>query len=67
MPSNEETSRVRRLIDRVATDLDQLTAEDRVQIEQAVALVRRSRTVHLGMPRVGQPPPDVRPARSRQP
>ncbi|WP_406296425.1 hypothetical protein [Streptomyces sp. NBC_00624] len=63
MPSQEESSRVRRLIDRVSSDLDQLTAEDRAQIEQAVALVRRSRTVHLGMPRVGQPLPDVRPSR----
>ncbi|MCX4808494.1 hypothetical protein OG594_44105 [Streptomyces sp. NBC_01214] len=60
-PSNEEINRVRRLIDRVTNDLDQLTAEDRAQIEQAVTLVRRSRTVHLGMPRVGQPLPDVRP------
>ncbi|MFF4392789.1 hypothetical protein ACFY0G_39570 [Streptomyces sp. NPDC001552] len=67
MPSSEEISQVRRLIDRVTTDLDQLTAEDRAQIEQAVALVRRSRTVHLGMPRVGQPLPDVRPPRIRQP
>ncbi|WP_329390249.1 tyrosine-type recombinase/integrase [Streptomyces sp. NBC_01351] len=63
MPSQEEISRVRRLIDRVSSDLDQLTVEDRAQIEQAVALVRRSRTVHLGMPRVGQPLPDVRPSR----
>ncbi|MEU2793956.1 tyrosine-type recombinase/integrase [Streptomyces sp. NPDC007100] len=35
--------------------------EDRAHIEQAVALVRRSRTVHLGMPRTRQPLPDVRP------
>ncbi|MFF1344245.1 tyrosine-type recombinase/integrase [Streptomyces sp. NPDC058290] len=67
MPSSEEISRVRRLIDRVTTDLDQLTAEDRAQIEQAVTLMRRSRTVHLGMPRVGQPLPDVRPPRIHQP
>ncbi|MFB7611641.1 hypothetical protein [Streptomyces gardneri] len=67
MPSDEEISRVRRLIDRVTTDLDQLTAKERAQIEQAVTLVRRSRTVHLGMPRVGQPLPDVRPPRIHQP
>lgn len=65
MPSQEEISRVRRLIDRVSSDLDQLTAEDRAQIDQAVTLVRRSRTVHLGMPRVGQPLPDVRPPRTQ--
>ncbi|MFD9420765.1 hypothetical protein ACFWC9_39760 [Streptomyces goshikiensis] len=67
MPSREEISRVRRLIDRVTTDLDQLTAEDRAQIEHAVTLVRQSRTVHLGMPSVGQPLPDVRPPRPPQP
>ncbi|MEU8965250.1 tyrosine-type recombinase/integrase [Streptomyces sp. NPDC048491] len=67
MPSQEEIDRVRRLIDRVSSDLDQLTAEDRAQIEQAVTLVRRSRTVHLGMPRIGQPLPDVRPPRNHQP
>ncbi|MFJ9344633.1 hypothetical protein ACIRP0_35945 [Streptomyces sp. NPDC101733] len=61
VPSQEEISRVRRLIDRVSSDLDQLTSEDRAQIERAVTLVRRSRTVHLGMPRVGRPLPDVRP------
>ncbi|MEU9110079.1 hypothetical protein AB0D54_38295 [Streptomyces xanthophaeus] len=49
MHSNEEISRVRLLIDRVTTDLDQLADEDRAQIEQAVTLVRRSDTAHLGM------------------
>ncbi|MEU5334276.1 hypothetical protein AB0G51_13200 [Streptomyces asoensis] len=64
MPSAEEIQRVRRLIDRVSGDLDNLTAEDRAKIDQAVAVVRRTRTVHLGMPRVGQPLPDVRPVRT---
>ncbi|MFI0264791.1 tyrosine-type recombinase/integrase [Streptomyces sp. NPDC017056] len=64
MPSEEEIRRVRRLIDRVQSDLDDLTPEDRAHIEQAVALVRRSRTVHLGMPRTRQPLPDVRPPRT---
>lgn len=64
MPSEEEIRRIRRLIDRVRTDLDDLTPEDRAQIEQAVTVVRRSRTVMLGMPRVHQPLPDVRPART---
>ncbi|WP_326617661.1 tyrosine-type recombinase/integrase [Streptomyces decoyicus] len=67
MPTDEEIRRVRRLIDRVTADLDDLTAEDRAQIEQAVTLVRRGRTVHLGMPRVGQPLPDVRPPRTHLP
>ncbi|AZP23008.1 hypothetical protein EJC51_47275 [Streptomyces aquilus] len=64
MPSEEEIRRIRRLIERVQTDLDDLTPEDRAQIEQAVTVVRRSRTVMLGMPRVRQPLPDVRPART---
>lgn len=63
MPSEEEIRRVRRLIERVRTDLDDLTSEDRAQIEQAVTLVRRSRTVMLGMPRVHQPLPGIRPRR----
>ncbi|WP_405965715.1 hypothetical protein OG713_43395 [Streptomyces sp. NBC_00723] len=64
MPSEEEIRRVRRLIQRVKSDLDDLTPEECAQIEQAVSLVRRSRTVLLGMPRVGQPLPDVRPPRT---
>lgn len=64
MPAEEEIRRVRRLIQRVKSDLDDLTPEDRTQIEQAVSVVRRSRTVLLGMPRVGQPLPDVRPRRA---
>ncbi|MEV7786473.1 site-specific integrase [Streptomyces sp. NPDC088106] len=63
-PSDEEIRRVRRLIKRVKADLDDLSAEDRAQIEQAIAVVRRTRTVMLGMPRVGQPLPDTRPWRS---
>ncbi|WP_328741409.1 hypothetical protein OG436_00105 [Streptomyces caniferus] len=67
MPTDEEIRRLRRLIDRVTADLDDLTTEDRAQIEQAVTLARRGRTVHLGMPRVGQPLPDVRPPRNHLP
>jgi len=61
MPSEEEIRRVRRLINRVKADLDDLSAEERSQIEEAVAVVRRGRTVMLGMPRIAQPMPDVRP------
>ncbi|MGW1848370.1 hypothetical protein [Streptomyces sp. NPDC001966] len=60
-PSEEEIRRVRRLISRVKADLDDLSPEERSQIEEAVAVVRRSRTVMLGMPRIAQPMPDVRP------
>lgn len=64
MPSDEETSRIRRLITRIRGDLGELTAAERAQVEQAVATVRRHRTVSLGLPRVGQPLPDLRPNRS---
>ncbi len=61
MPSTEEITRIRRLIHRITTELDTLTTDDRHQIEQAVATVRRTRTVTLGIPRLRQPLPDVRP------
>ncbi|MET9088505.1 tyrosine-type recombinase/integrase [Streptomyces sp. NPDC004237] len=63
LPSEEEIRRVRRLINRVKADLDDLSEEERAQIEEAVTVVRRGRVVMLGMPRVGQPLPDVRPWR----
>ncbi|CBG67263.1 conserved hypothetical protein [Streptomyces scabiei 87.22] len=58
---------VRRLISRIRGGLDDLGAEERAKIEQAVSTVRRRRGVMLGMPgmrRIGQPLPDVRPRRS---
>ncbi|MFE2159099.1 hypothetical protein ACFW9M_14960 [Streptomyces lydicus] len=65
LPSDEEITRVRRLIERVRHDLDDLTDEDRAQIQEAITLVRRSRqVVSLGMPRIRQPLPDLRPERS---
>jgi hypothetical protein len=64
MPSDEETSRIRGLINRIRGDLGELTAAERAQVEQAIASVRRHRAVSLGFPRVGQPLPDLRPDRS---
>ena len=65
MPSDEEIRRVRRLIARVKEELDDLSADERAQIEQAVAVVRRSRqVVLLATPRVRQPLPDIRPERA---
>ena len=43
LPSAEEISRVRRLIERIKTGLGDLPPEDRTQIEDAIAIVRRSR------------------------
>lgn len=66
MPSDEEIRRVRRLIARIKADVGELPEEDRIQIQEAVDVVRRgrSRAVGLGMPRTRQPLPDVRPDRS---
>ena len=52
MPSQEEITRIRRLIASITGDLDQLTASERTQIDQAVAAVRRHRATMLGMPRI---------------
>ncbi|MFG2556226.1 hypothetical protein ACGFWF_40800 [Streptomyces sp. NPDC048581] len=64
VPSQEETRRVRRLIERVKSDLGDLTVEEQAQIGAAVAVVRRSRSMMLGMPRIGRPLPDVHTMRS---
>lgn len=66
LPSDEEINRVRRLIERIKTGLGDLAPEERTQIDDAVAIVRRSRrqVVSLGLPRVRQPLPDLRPERT---
>jgi hypothetical protein len=64
MPSDEEITRIRDLITRITTGLDELTTDERAGIDQAVATLRRHRTVMLGMPRVRQNLPDLRPERT---
>ena len=64
MPSEEEITRVRRLIARVHTGLEDLTADERTHIDTAVAAVRGHRTVMIGMPRIRQVAPDHRPERT---
>jgi len=64
MPSEEEITRVRRLIARVHTGLEDLTADERTHIDTAVAAVRGHRTVMIGMPRIRQVAPDLRPERT---
>lgn len=61
LPSQNEISRIRRLISKVEAGLDELTPQHRTEIEEAIAVVRRHRTVTLGMPRIRQPLPDIRP------
>jgi integrase len=64
MPSHDEITRIRRLIDRIRAGLEELTPQDREHVEQAVAVVRRHRTVMLGMPRIRQTLPDLTPERT---
>jgi integrase len=52
MPSQDEITRIRRLVAKITGDLGQLTASERTQIGQAVAAVRRHRVTMLGMPRI---------------
>ena len=64
MPSEEEISRIRRLIGRIKAGLDELTSAERDQVNQAVAVVRQHRAVMLGMPRIRQIQPSLRPGRT---
>ena len=61
MPSEQEVTRIRRLIANVEADRDQVTDSQRADVDQAVALLRRHRTVTLGMPSVRRTLPDLRP------
>jgi hypothetical protein len=47
------------------TLIEELTGEERQRVEQAVSIVRRHRSGTLGMPRVRQALPDLRPERIR--
>ena len=62
-PSEEEITRIRRLISRIKITLDDLTPQERAEIDQAVSAVRRHRAISLGMPRIRQPLPGIRPER----
>ncbi|MEU4420992.1 site-specific integrase [Actinoplanes sp. NPDC024001] len=66
IPSDDEITRIRRLIDRMKADFADLTSDEKAQINDAVTLVRRARrgVIGLGLPRVRQPLPDVRPERA---
>jgi len=66
MPSDEEITRIRRLIARIRADVDDLSDVERTQILEAVSVVRRARNgvVRLNMPSIRQPVPTVRPDRT---
>jgi integrase len=65
MPSDDEISRIRRLIVRVKTGLDDLSPDERSQVDQAVATVRRHRSVMIGMPQVRRLSSGIRTGRDR--
>jgi Phage integrase family len=53
-PSEEEIRKIRGLISRIKGDIAGLEPDERARIDEAVAVVRRHRTVSLGMPRLRQ-------------
>jgi integrase len=57
MPSDEEITRIRRLISQVKGDIAQLSDVERAGIDEAVTVIRTHRTVHLGMPGARRPAP----------
>ncbi|MDQ2709802.1 MAG: tyrosine-type recombinase/integrase, partial [Actinomycetota bacterium] len=58
-PTEQEITRIRRLINRIKGDITELDEAERARVEDAVAVIRRHRAVSLGMPRTraAQPPP----------
>jgi len=60
-PTEEEITRIRRLINRIKGDVADLDDAERARIEDAVAIVRRHRAAHavpLGMPSLAATPPE---------
>jgi hypothetical protein len=55
-PTNEEITRVRRLINRIKGDISQLTEPEQAQIRESVAVIRRHRAVSLGTPTIRTAP-----------
>jgi hypothetical protein len=64
LPSDEEITRVRRLVDRINAEMDDLMPQERAEIEQAVAIVRRGRVLLRVTPTPRQSVRDLRPERA---
>jgi integrase len=60
-PSQQEITRIRRLIGRINGDLNQASDTERAVIDEAVTVMRRHRAVSLGLPRTRVTTPDVLP------
>lgn len=63
-PSDEEIERVRRLIRRISSELDDLTDAERAEIDHAVAVVRRGRVTLRITPTATTSVRDLRPERA---
>ncbi|WP_206062159.1 tyrosine-type recombinase/integrase [Nonomuraea basaltis] len=50
IPTQEEVTRIRLLINRIKGDITQLSAAERAQIDDAVTVIRKHRAVNIGMP-----------------
>ena len=51
-PSEEEITRIRRLIAQIEGDITQISPADRAAIDEAIAVIRKHRAVNLGMPAI---------------
>ncbi len=51
-PSEEEITRIRRLIAQIEGDITQISPADRAGIDEAIAVIRKHRAVNLGMPAI---------------
>jgi integrase len=51
-PSEEEITRIRRLIAQIEGDITQISPADRAGINEAIAVIRKHRAVNLGMPAI---------------
>jgi integrase len=51
-PTEEEITRIRRLINRIKGDLSQLTQSEQDSLHESITVIRRHRAVSLGMPAI---------------
>ena len=65
-PSQEEITRIRRLINRIKGDLAELGASEQTSLDEAITVLRRHRAVSLGMPAIRPGTPGA-PATKGQP
>ena len=63
-PTHEEITRIRQLVSRVKGDVAEMSAGERAQVEEAVAVIRKHRAVNLGMPSVRATPSPAAEART---